>query len=151
MSTHTGHMHAAFENAAQMVNKGGQLFISIYNDQGRMSRHWTCIKRNYVHGNCFTRNLLVFYTFCLTWGITVAKDTLKGNPLRSWKRYGKNNRGMSAMHDLIDWVGGYPFEVARPDEVFNFFHERGFTLQALTTCAGQLGCNEFVFEKNTHQ
>ncbi|MGH8511739.1 MAG: hypothetical protein ACREU9_02645 [Gammaproteobacteria bacterium] len=28
--------------------------------------------------------------------------------------------GMSYWHDLIDWIGGYPFEVAKPEEIF--FH-----------------------------
>ena len=50
-------------------------------------------------------------------------------------------------HDLLDWVGGYPFEVARPEEVFGFFRERGFTLAKLRTSGGGLGCNEFVFER----
>ena len=35
---------------------------------------------------------------------------------------------MSRWHDLVDWVGGYPFEVARPEEIFRFFPARGFEL-----------------------
>jgi 2-polyprenyl-6-hydroxyphenyl methylase/3-demethylubiquinone-9 3-methyltransferase len=52
---------------------------------------------------------------------------------------------MDRKHDLIDWVGGWPFEVSTPEEVFNFYRRRGFQLEALKTCAGGLGCNEFVF------
>ena len=29
----------------------------------------------------------------------------------SWTQY-RSSRGMSRWHDLVDWVGGYPFEVA---------------------------------------
>ena len=54
---------------------------------------------------------------------------------------------MSPWYDLIDWVGGYPFEVAKPEEVFDFFHQQGFQLEKLKTCQGGLGCNEFVFVK----
>ena len=54
---------------------------------------------------------------------------------------------MSAWYDLVDWVGGYPFEVAKPEQIFEFYRERGFTLEKLTTCAGSMGCNEFVFLK----
>ena len=54
---------------------------------------------------------------------------------------------MSVWHDLVDWVGGYPFEVAKPEEVFAFFRDRGLTLMELKTCGGGLGCNEFVFAK----
>ena len=55
-------------------------------------------------------------------------------------------RGMSAWRDVVDWVGGLPFEVAKPEEIFTFYHACGFILKRLTTCAGGHGCNEFVFE-----
>jgi 2-polyprenyl-6-hydroxyphenyl methylase/3-demethylubiquinone-9 3-methyltransferase len=54
---------------------------------------------------------------------------------------------MSAFHDWLDWLGGYPFEVAKPDEIFDFYKARGFELQRLETCGGGLGNNEFVFKK----
>ena len=41
--------------------------------------------------------------------------------------------GMSAWYDVIDWVGGYPFEVAKPEEIFDFYHERGFRLELMRT------------------
>jgi 2-polyprenyl-6-hydroxyphenyl methylase/3-demethylubiquinone-9 3-methyltransferase len=52
---------------------------------------------------------------------------------------------MSNWHDLVDWVGGYPFEVAKPEEVFDFCQKRGFVLERLKTVGGGLGNNEFVF------
>jgi 2-polyprenyl-6-hydroxyphenyl methylase/3-demethylubiquinone-9 3-methyltransferase len=65
--------------------------------------------------------------------------------VRAWTQYGKQ-RGMSRWHDIIDWVGGYPFEVATPGAIFTFFQERGFTLERLVTRQG-LGCNEFVLRR----
>ena len=56
------------------------------------------------------------------------------------------DHGMSPWRDVVDWVGGYPFEVAKPEEVFEFYRDRGFNLVTLKTCGGR-GCNEFVFEK----
>jgi 2-polyprenyl-6-hydroxyphenyl methylase/3-demethylubiquinone-9 3-methyltransferase len=56
---------------------------------------------------------------------------------------------MSFWQDLIDWVGGYPFEVATPEQIFDFYRERGFLLTRLHTCGGGLGCNQFVFEKKS--
>ena len=58
----------------------------------------------------------------------------------------QSRRGMSYWHDLIDWIGGYPFEVAKPEEIFQFYKQRGFQLQQLNTVGGNLGCNEFVFQ-----
>ncbi len=51
------------------------------------------------------------------------------------------------MHDVIDWIGGYPFQVTKPEEVFDFFNEKGFQLQTRKTCAGGIECNEIVFSK----
>jgi len=65
-------------------------------------------------------------------------------PFKHWAEK-KKSRGMSVWHDLVDWVGGYPFEVAKPEEIFEFYRMEGFTLVKLKTCAGGLGCNEYVF------
>jgi len=54
---------------------------------------------------------------------------------------------MSPWHDLIDWVGGLPFEVAKPGDLLEFYRSRGFELIRLRTCAGGIGCNEYVFRK----
>ena len=144
---HTGHMHDAFENVAPLVKEGGQLFISIYNDQGRISRAWTCIKKMYVQ-KPFLRPFLITFCGLWLWKYALAWGLLRyGNPFKYITEYGKNNRGMTAWRDLIDWVGGYPFEVAKPEEVFHFFKEKGFQLNTLKTCGSGLGCNEFVFSK----
>ena len=132
---------------AQLLKPEGKLFISIYNDQGSASKRWFWIKKNYNQSGKAIRFILVIYTLFRAWIIRFIKDFLKtANFLKSWNEYGKN-RGMSAWYDLIDWVGGYPFEVASPEQVFNFFQDKGFTLQYLKTCGGGIGCNEFVFKK----
>lgn len=142
---HTGAMYKAFENVIDLVKPQGRLFISIYNDQGRASRRWTRIKKLYNESNVFVRIILAFYTLLRQWTKTFVIDFLRSfNPLKSWNAYARN-RGMSPFYDLIDWVGGYPFEVAKPEEVFGFFHQRGFALNVMTTCAGGIGCNEFGF------
>jgi 2-polyprenyl-6-hydroxyphenyl methylase/3-demethylubiquinone-9 3-methyltransferase len=53
---------------------------------------------------------------------------------------------MSTRHDLIDWIGGFPFEVASPGEIFEVLRKRGFELRYLKTCSGH-GCNEYVFAR----
>jgi hypothetical protein len=65
---------------------------------------------------------------------------------RRWTRYDEN-RGMSRWHDIVDWVGGHPYEVAKPEEIFDFYRERGFNLTKMKCGGVGLGCNEFVFEK----
>ena len=52
---------------------------------------------------------------------------------------------MSHWHDIVDWVGGYPYEVASPEEIFEYYKARGFTLTKLKCGGVGLGCNEYVF------
>jgi 2-polyprenyl-3-methyl-5-hydroxy-6-metoxy-1,4-benzoquinol methylase len=144
---HTGAMWQALANAAPLVAPGGRLFLSIYNDQGKTSRRWWWIKRVY---NWLPRPLgfvMLPPVFAYLYGWTICKDCVRGRPFGLWQRYKQANRGMSLWRDVVDWVGGFPFEVARPEQVFDFFHERGFELTRLHTEGGNLGCNEFVFRK----
>jgi 2-polyprenyl-6-hydroxyphenyl methylase/3-demethylubiquinone-9 3-methyltransferase len=76
----------------------------------------------------------------------MVRDFVLGRPFHTWRTYART-RGMSVWHDVLDWVGGYPFEVAKPEQIFTFYHERGFVLRRLKTVAGGLGCNEYVFQK----
>ncbi len=85
--------------------------------------------------------------FVRLWGPTMVRDVLKGQPGATARSYGNRFRGMSPWRDVVDWVGGYPFEVAKPEEIFNFYRDRGFRLDELTTCAGGLGCNQLVFTR----
>jgi 2-polyprenyl-6-hydroxyphenyl methylase/3-demethylubiquinone-9 3-methyltransferase len=73
----------------------------------------------------------------------LVRGLLKGHPFKPFREYGKD-RGMSPWYDVVDWVGGLPFEVAKPEEVFRFLQARGFRLDRLKTCGGGRGCNEFV-------
>jgi hypothetical protein len=68
------------------------------------------------------------------------------NPFTRYREY-KKNRGMSMFTDWIDWFGGYPFEVAKPEGLFDFYRERGFVLEKLVTVGGNLACNELVLRK----
>ena len=143
---HTGAMWQALANVADAVCPKGHLFIAIYNDQGRASRFWTKVKRAYVQSPGLVKWAILLASFVRLWGPTIISDTLRGEPLRSWSQYSQQSgRGMDPWRDVVDWVGGYPFEVARPEEILDFYRKRGFQLERMTTCGGGLGCNEFLF------
>jgi 2-polyprenyl-6-hydroxyphenyl methylase/3-demethylubiquinone-9 3-methyltransferase len=144
---HTGNMWRAIENAAGSVAPGGLFALAIYNDQGRKSEIWKKIKKQY----CRTPRRLrgpIFFPIPLAWELLrMVKLLSQGEmPLRNWWKAGE--RGMSPWHDWIDWLGGYPFEVAKPEEIFSFLRSRGFTLQKLVTRLGRLGNNEYVFRRS---
>jgi 2-polyprenyl-6-hydroxyphenyl methylase/3-demethylubiquinone-9 3-methyltransferase len=144
---HTGAMWDALEKLVSCAAPR-QMFISIYNDQGRASRIWKRVKKAYVTLPRGLKFLVLAPASVRLWGPSFVRDALKGTPLRSWRAYDKGGRGMHPWRDVIDWVGGYPFEVAKPEEIFEFFRVRGFELRRLKTCAGGKGCNEFVFVRS---
>jgi 2-polyprenyl-3-methyl-5-hydroxy-6-metoxy-1,4-benzoquinol methylase len=146
---HTGAMWDAMEKIVSLVASTGQVFIAIYNDQGRASRIWKRVKKAYVAAPGGLKWLVLAPALARLWGPTIVRDALKGRPLRTWRAYDNRGRGMDPWRDVVDWVGGYPFEVARPEEIFAFFRSRGFELRRLKTCAGGHGCNEFAFLRST--
>ncbi|MDB5390067.1 MAG: Methyltransferase type 12 [Planctomycetaceae bacterium] len=146
---HTGNLLQALDHASDLVKDGGNLFIAIYNDQGRTSRVWLKVKRAYNRLPRGLRWLILWPAAIRLWGPTTLRDLAMGRPFHTWRNYSQGSmRGMSAWRDVVDWVGGLPFEVATPEKIFNFYRDRGFQLQQLKTCAGGHGCNEFVFRKS---
>ncbi len=141
---HTGDLWKAMGNVVHAVKKDGLLFLAIYNDEGYKSARWARIKRLY-NQKYWTRPFLLTYGFLHFWGRTFLNEFLTMRPMASWRAYIKS-RGMSPWHDLVDWMGGWPYEAATPDAVFYFCRGHGFTLQRLITRQGT-GNNEYVFRK----
>jgi len=147
---HTGQMWKGLENAAIPVAPDGKLFVAIYNDTGTQSLRWRWIKKTYNQLPKLLRSPFAMLAIAPDEMKSAIRATIKLRPdqyIRSWTNYDQNNRGMSRWHDIIDWVGGYPYEVATPEEIFDFYRKRGFTLTKLKSGKVGLGCNEFVFQK----
>ena len=144
---HTGQMWQAIENAAQLVAPGGLLAIALYNDQGFRSRLWLSVKKAYNKSPSLGRRALLAGSALVLWGPATLKGLTRGDPFRWWRNY-RSMRGMSPWHDLVDWVGGYPFEVARRDAVVANLTTSRYSLERLNSIGGGLGCNEFVFRRN---
>ncbi len=148
---HTGEMWQALENAVIPVADGGKLFIAIYNDTGSQARRWHWIKKTYCRLPSILKTPFAIAAIAPDEGKSLLKSlvTLKpGNYISSWTQY-QNARGMNRWYDIIDWVGGYPYEVATVDEIFDFYRARGFSLETVKSGGVGLGCNEFVFERIT--
>lgn len=144
---HTGAMWSGLDLIARRVRPGGRLFVAIYNDQGTWSLRWRRIKKLYCSGPL--GRMLVTGTVIPWWFLRMAaSDFVHGrNPLAMYREYGQR-RGMSVLHDWIDWIGGYPFEFAMPEAILDFYLARGFRLVKLKTSRGTVGCNEYVFVRD---
>jgi SAM-dependent methyltransferase len=124
---HTGQMWAAIERVGR--------------------RRWLRVKRAYNGLPPSLRFLVLWPSFVALWAKTLAIETLRGYPGRGWREYAKTSRGMSPWRDVVDWVGGLPFEVAKPEQVLDFLRPQGFELIRMKTCGGGHACNEFVFSR----
>jgi len=146
---HTGQMWQALANAQLAVAPQGKLFIAIYNDQGIKSILWKRIKEIFCSGPLGkTSIILLFFPYYIIRGI--AADLLRmKNPLRRY--LDSYERGMSLVTDWLDWLGGLPFEVAKPEEIFAFYRDRGFNLINLMTCGCGHGNNQFVLERTNNR
>jgi 2-polyprenyl-6-hydroxyphenyl methylase/3-demethylubiquinone-9 3-methyltransferase len=146
---HTGQMWDALANVRSLVAPGGTLFIAIYNDKGPESTRWRKLKRIYCSLPGPIKPVFAAAAMLPYEVKDVARSLLALRPqdyVRSWTRY-SSNRGMSRWHDVIDWAGGYPYEVATADEIIDFYDRAGFAPQRVNRTNG-LGCNEFVFVKS---
>jgi 2-polyprenyl-6-hydroxyphenyl methylase/3-demethylubiquinone-9 3-methyltransferase len=96
------------------------------------------IKFTYVKSPKFAKNVIVYPILAVKFLAAVMIS--RRNPL-------KRDRGMRFYTDIVDWVGGYPYQYASVSEVSDFFGARGFRLTKFNKTKGCTGCNEFVFEK----
>jgi 2-polyprenyl-3-methyl-5-hydroxy-6-metoxy-1,4-benzoquinol methylase len=132
---HTGELQRALENIVKCVAPCGTLFIALYNDQGWISAYWALVKRQYNRRRWLRPWLVLLHAPYLLAGRFTVR-VLTGRL--------REARGMSLWYDMIDWLGGWPFEVSRPIAIVDFLVARGFTPRREVTVGRRAGCNEFV-------
>jgi 2-polyprenyl-6-hydroxyphenyl methylase/3-demethylubiquinone-9 3-methyltransferase len=134
---HTGQMYLAMAIASERVKPGGLYVIAIYNKHVT-SPLWRVIKRFYNCAPGFVRRIMygLFYglIYAAKWVVT------RQNPL-------DKERGMDFGYDVVDWIGGYPYEYASIDEIVHYVSGLGFHVERIIPAQVGTGCNEFVFRK----
>ena len=146
---HTGDMDRAVRNAASLVAGGGIFCIAIYNRvTGRFldSGRWLRIKRRYNHSS---RPVQVAMEALYTAYWYGAEAVRRRRLPRAAAREYRERRGMAVRTDLVDWLGGYPYEYATADEMARFCEsECGLVTRKVNDLGPRdLGCNELVFDR----
>ena len=145
---HTGAMWQAMANIKTVVKTGGLLFIAIYNDCGEVSRSWLERKRRY---NSLPQILRPFYAIYV-WmpqELRSLAGSMRSGELRTYLREltsASSGRGMSWLHDVIDWVGGYPYEYASVRDITDFYRRDGFEPVKIRENSSY-GCHQLVFKR----
>jgi len=134
---HTGDMHLALRNATSLVAEKGYFDTAIYNKHWS-SRTWRIIKKLY----CVSPSIIKLFMICTMYPlIFLAKFIVTGkNPF-------KQERGMDFFYNVVDWIGGYPYEYASIDELISFLNTLGFDCIYKKLATVPTGCNEFIFKR----
>jgi 2-polyprenyl-6-hydroxyphenyl methylase/3-demethylubiquinone-9 3-methyltransferase len=136
---HTGNIWQAIENASSLVKENGIFFISIYK-KGPNYKRDLAMKQKYNRVSPLLKYLMERRKI-----LGVMKRRMKRfkNPF-TWNE--KKNRGMNVYHDIIDWLGGLPYEVATEDEIIRFLRPKGFCLERIQPNP-ESTCSVYVFSK----
>jgi ubiquinone/menaquinone biosynthesis C-methylase UbiE len=136
---HTGNMYGAIDRACRFASSGALFVIAIYNKHWS-SGVWKLIKWFYNVMPKPIQRLMIWFFYLI---IALAKLIVtRKNP------FAKKKRGMSFYHDIVDWVGGYPYEYAGKDDIINYMEKKEFKCVKFVKPVVPTGCNEFVFLKN---
>lgn len=144
---HTGDMWAAVDRVSELVDQGGTLAIALYR-KTPMCGFWRWEKRHFTHGGSMFRGAAIGLFVAARFGRDVAR--LK-NPLSKIRAHSRK-RGMKWYTDVLDWLGGYPYESARAEEVVARLGKAGFRLRQMFKTRRDLGIlgsgnAEYVFER----
>lgn len=135
---HTGEMYKAIDNSMSLVAPKGHFIIAIYNKHWS-SLSWLFIKWFYCKSPAWIKKFMIYLFYPI---IYLAKFIVTGqNPK-------KQERGMNFFYDIIDWVGGYPYEYASTKEIISYFEKKGYECIKTIPAKVPTGCNEFIFRKN---
>ncbi len=134
---HTGDLRRGIRVAADLLAPGGYLVIAIYN------RHWSspiwkCLKWLYCRLPRVGKKVMVAALYPVIWTAKLAVTRRRPN---------RHDRGMDFYYDVVDWVGGYPYEYASSDQVVAWMEDLGLDCSNRRPPRVPTGCNELVFRK----
>jgi SAM-dependent methyltransferase len=142
---HTGAMAEAIDNASQLVLPNGMLVVALYR-KTPLCRFWAWEKRWYCHASLRAQALARgFYVKLMHLGFA-----LLGRNFAAYVADYRSKRGMDYIHDVHDWLGGYPYESIAPEDVakklteLKFQHVRSKVRAASMGLFGS-GCDEYVY------
>ena len=124
---HTGAMWDAIENSISLVARGGKMWIALYVKGPRYLQD-LALKQKFNAATDFRKRIMIRQRILRKMASAVKH---RRNPLK-WNH--TVSRGMNEYHDILDWLGGLPYETATEDEVVQFVRRRGLVLERLKVC-----------------
>lgn len=140
---HTGQMWQAVTNAAGLMSANGRFYVSLYVTTPK-SAYWTAVKQRYNRASPTGKRLMeLWHVVSRKW----IRQLMRGrNPLQEMREY-QQKRGMDYMTDIRDWLGGFPYEHARIEDVFAFARQQ-LSLELVNIATGEAAI-EYLFAPRT--
>jgi 2-polyprenyl-3-methyl-5-hydroxy-6-metoxy-1,4-benzoquinol methylase len=145
---HTGQMWQAIANSMALVDAGGFYYIALYNKaEGRRgSDYWLNRKRRYLAAPRLVQRAmeLEYMTRFLLRSLIRLQ-----NPIAQIRAY-RRKRGMAWRTNIIDWLGGFPYEFASVQEVLKYVTRTSADFSLVNLKAtNDLANNWFLFRKDS--
>ncbi|HJN37748.1 MAG TPA: class I SAM-dependent methyltransferase [Gammaproteobacteria bacterium] len=143
---HTGNLAEAMQLAKRCVKPGGLLMLALYN-KTTMCSFWAKEKKIYVASPFVLKRLFEFiFQIIHAFRLLIKRR----NVFKFYKGY-QTRRGMSFIHDVRDWLGGYPYQSISAQGCEKWAEENHMDIInsfALPPSFGLLGsgCHEYVFK-----
>ncbi|MBN8521528.1 MAG: class I SAM-dependent methyltransferase [Alphaproteobacteria bacterium] len=146
---HTGDMMSAIKNAASHVAPGGLFVIALYK-HSPLCAAWRVEKKIYSKLPNWARVPLNLIYAGAMLGVMAVRG---GDPVAYVRDY-QTKRGMRFMNDVIDWMGGYPYESLSAQDTQKSVEAMGFQQVAAYNTEPPKGygvfgsgCGEYVFRR----
>lgn len=138
---HTGNMWKSIKNVLDYsVHDKSKIWLALYQGVNTYKSDFE-LKIKYNKSNFFGKKLMVLNAILKI----MKKRRAKGENPFTWNV--KRGRGMNTYHDLVDWMGGFPYEVCSKDELAAFMKKNGGG--DLIKYNDDESCIVYVFDKNS--
>lgn len=137
----TGAMWVAIEKSISLIKAGGILWIALYAKGSGYLKDLE-LKKKYNSSSGWGKRWMIYRS--IGW-IMLSRLKHFQNPF-TWNE--NRARGMNTYHDIVDWLGGLPYEVASEDEVLRFGRKYGLVLERIKV-KNEGGCSIYIFSLPT--
>ncbi|MCL2019392.1 MAG: class I SAM-dependent methyltransferase [Oscillospiraceae bacterium] len=119
---HTGNMWKALDNAQSRLNKNGLWFLSIYQGVETYKKDLFTKK---TYNKLPLPGKKIMEAFQILKAMAACVIIGKESPFK-WNK--KDKRGMTVYYNIVDWLGGLPYEVASPAQIKEYGEKNGLEL-----------------------
>lgn len=143
---HTGKMWKAMENSCEFIKKKGLFWIALYVKGSRYKKD-LALKQKYNRSSALGKWFLKKKYLSRQYLKLLLFRDFKKIKVRLLRQEKILSRGMDVKHDIDDWLGGLPYEVASVAEIVDFTRKKGLILEKIET-GFEGGNNVCLFSKS---